>query len=97
MIVADVTFYPIGKGVSVGGTIDQVVKHMEENKSVRCYPNSMATVIECDNIDVLFDTVKDAEKFLESLGFPRIETILRIDNRTDVQNSVKRKIKYFKE
>ena len=97
MIVADVTFYPIGKGVSVGNTIEKVVKHMEENKSVNCYPNSMATVIECDNLDVLFDAVKDAEKFLENLGFPRIETILRIDHRTDVENSVERKIKHFEE
>ncbi|WMT51555.1 MAG: MTH1187 family thiamine-binding protein [Ferroplasma sp.] len=95
MIVADVTFYPIGKGVSVGDAIEKVVNHMEENKSVRCYPNSMATVIEGDNLDILFDIVKDAEKFLENLGFPRIETILRIDNRTDVENSVERKIKHF--
>ena len=97
MIVADVTFYPIGKGVSVGNTIEKVVKHMEENKSVKCYPNSMATVIECDNMDVLFDAVKDAEKFLENLGFSRIETILRIDHRTDIENSVERKIKHFNE
>ena len=97
MIVADVTFYPIGKGVSVGNTIEKVVEQMEENKSVKCYPNSMATVIECDNLDILFDAVKDAEKFLENLGFPRIETILRIDNRTDVENSVERKIKHFEE
>ena len=97
MIVAAVTFYPIGKGVSVGNTIEKVVKHMEENKSVKCYPNSMATVIECDNMDVLFDAVKDAEKFLENLGFSRIETILRIDHRTDIENSVERKIKHFNE
>ncbi len=95
MIVADVTFYPIGKGVSVGDAIEKVVNHIEKNKSVKCYPNSMATVIECDNLDILFDIVKDAEKFLENLGFPRIETILRIDNRTDVENSVERKIKHF--
>jgi uncharacterized protein (TIGR00106 family) len=97
MIVADVTFYPIGKGISVGDTIAKVVRHMEENKSVKCYPNSMATVIECNDVDILFDAVKDAEKFLENLGFPRIETILRIDNRTDVENSVERKISHFNE
>ncbi len=94
MIVADVTFYPIGKGVSVGDTIRKVVDRMKNNNSIKCYPNSMATVIECESIDVLMDAVKDAEKFIENLGFPRVETILRIDNRNDVDNSVKRKIKY---
>ncbi|WP_337861165.1 MTH1187 family thiamine-binding protein [Ferroplasma sp.] len=96
MIVADVTFYPIGKGVSVGDTIRKVIEYMKNNKSIKCYPNSMATVIECENIDILMDAVKDTEKFIESLGFPRIETILRIDNRTDIENSVERKIKYVK-
>jgi uncharacterized protein (TIGR00106 family) len=94
MIVADVTFYPIGRGVSVGDTIRKVVDRMKNNNSIQCYPNSMATVIECESIDVLMDAVKDAEKFIENLGFPRVETILRIDNRNDVDNSVKRKIKY---
>jgi uncharacterized protein (TIGR00106 family) len=96
MIVADVTFYPIGNGVSVGETIRKVVEYMKSNKHIKCYPNSMATVIECENMDMLMDAVKDAEKFIENLGFPRIETILRIDNRRDIENSVERKIKYVK-
>jgi uncharacterized protein (TIGR00106 family) len=96
MIIADVTFYPIGKGVSVGNIIGKVVKHMENNNTIKCYPNSMATVIECENIDILMDAVKDAEKFIEDLGFTRVETILRVDNRTDVKNSVERKMRYVK-
>lgn len=94
MIIADVTFYPIGKGVSVGDTIEKVVSRLKNNNSIKCYPNSMATVIECSNIDILMDAIKDAEKFIENMGFPRVETILRIDSRTDVENSVERKMKY---
>ncbi|MEM0140115.1 MAG: MTH1187 family thiamine-binding protein [Ferroplasma sp.] len=96
MIVADVTFYPIGKGVSVGDAIKDVIKRMKENTEIKCYPNSMATVIECKSMDILMDAVKDGEKFLESEGFPRIETILRIDNRMDLDNSVKRKLDSIK-
>jgi len=96
MIIADVTFYPIGKGVSVGDTIEKVVERLRSNSEIKCYPNSMATVIECKNIDVLMDAVKDAEKFIEDLGFPRVETILRIDSRTDVENTVEKKLKYVK-
>jgi uncharacterized protein (TIGR00106 family) len=96
MIIADVTFYPIGKGISVGDTIEKVVKHLKNNSEIKCYPNSMATVIECKNIDILMDVVKDTEKFIEDMGFPRVETILRIDSRTDVENSVERKMKHIK-
>jgi uncharacterized protein (TIGR00106 family) len=96
MIVADVTFYPIGKGISVGPAIKSAINKMKENKNIKVYPNSMATVIECNSLDVLMDAVKDTERFLESQGFPRIETILRIDNRNDVENSVERKLDAIK-
>ena len=46
MIVADVTFYPIGRGVSVGDTIRKVVDRMKNNNSIKCYPNSMASMEE---------------------------------------------------
>ena len=96
MIVADVTFYPIGMGISVGPAIKNVINKMKENKNITVYPNSMATVIECNSLDILMDAVKDAERFLESQGFPRIETILRIDNRNDVENSAKKKLDAIK-
>ncbi len=96
MIVADVTFYPIGKGISVGDTIKKVIERLKSNNEINCYPNSMATVIECKSMDVLFNAVMDAEKFLEKEGFPRIETILRIDNRMDIENTVKRKLDAIK-
>ncbi len=91
MIVADVTFYPIGKGISVGPVIKQAIDILRANR-VKCYPNSMATVIEADTIKELFSAIENAESFITSLGFQRVETIVRIDHRTDLENSVKRKI-----
>ena len=43
---------------------------------------------------MLKSTIPAIDIGIENLGFPRVETILRIDNRNDVDNSVKRKIKY---
>ena len=92
MIVADVTFYPIGSGVSAGKTIKGAIEKLKEG-NVKCYPNSMATVIESETMDDLFNSIKNAEEYLLSKGFLRVETIIKIDHRLDVENSVERKIK----
>ncbi|MHB1506457.1 MAG: MTH1187 family thiamine-binding protein [Cuniculiplasma sp.] len=92
MIVADVTFYPIGSGVSAGKTIKGAIDKLKEG-NVKCFPNSMATVIESETMDDLFNSIKNAEEYLVSEGFLRVETIIKIDHRIDVENSVERKIK----
>ena len=92
MIVADVTFYPIGSGVSAGKTIKGAIEKLKEGK-VECYPNSMATVIESKSLDEFFNAVKQAEEYIVSKGFLRVETIIKIDHRIDVENTVERKIK----
>ncbi len=91
MIVADVTFYPIGSDVSAGKTIKGAIDKLKEG-NVKCYPNSMATVIESETMDDLFNSIKNAEKYLISKGFQRVETIIKIDHRIDVGNSVERKL-----
>ena len=52
MIVADVTFYPIGTGVSAGKVIKGAIEKLKEG-NIKCYPNSMATVIESETMDDL--------------------------------------------
>ena len=92
MIVADVTFYPIGEGVSAGMAIRDAIAKLKES-GMKCYPNSMATVIEAKNLPSLFSAISDAENFLVSQGFKRVETIIRIDHRIDIENTVERKLR----
>lgn len=92
MIVADVTFYPIGKGISVSDAIKGVISRLKES-GLKVYPNSMATVIEAPDIDRLLKAVGEGEKYLTDLGYARVETILRIDHRLDLENSVERKLR----
>lgn len=96
MLVADVTFYPIGKGISVGETVKAAIAKLRES-GLKCYPNSMATVIEAESVDELFSAIAKAEKFLVTEGFPRVETIVRIDHRLDIENTVERKLKAIDE
>ncbi len=96
MLVADVTFYPIGKGVSAGQAVKGAIAKLRES-GLKCYPNSMATVIEAESVDELFSAISKAERFLVSEGFQRVETIVRIDHRLDVDNTVERKLKVIGE
>ncbi|HLH86544.1 MAG TPA: MTH1187 family thiamine-binding protein [Thermoplasmataceae archaeon] len=92
MIVADVTFYPIGKGTSASAAVLAALEAMKDDR-VQLYPNSMATVIQAGSLDEIFACVKRGEDTLLKMGFKRIETILRIDHRIDVENSVERKLR----
>jgi uncharacterized protein (TIGR00106 family) len=91
MIIADVTFYPVGKGESAGDTIRRAVEIMEKS-GVHCYPNSMATVLEAATLDEIFNAIKGAESEILRSGFKRVETIIKIDHRTDKENTVKHKL-----
>ena len=91
MIVADVTFYPIGKGISVADTIREAITGLR-SEGLKCYPNSMATVIETDTVEHLFSGISKVEASLVKAGFSRVETIIRIDHRVDVENTVARKL-----
>lgn len=92
MIVADVTFYPIGTGVSAGETIRAAIVKLRET-GIKCYPNSMATVLEARTLDEVFSAVSKVEAFIVSKGFKRVETIVKVDHRLDIENTVERKLK----
>ncbi len=92
MIVADVTFYPIGKGISVSDAIKGVISKLRES-GLKVYPNSMATVIEAPDMEKLLEAVRNGEKYLTDIGYTRVETILRVDHRLDLDNSVERKLR----
>lgn len=92
MIIADVTFYPIGKGVSAGETIKEAISKLRES-GVKCYPNSMATVLEAKTLDEIFNAISKVEAFIVSQGFQRVETIVKVDHRIDLENTVERKLK----
>lgn len=92
MIVADVTFYPIGKGISVSDAIKGAISKLRES-GLKVYPNSMATVIESPDMEKLLEAVRNGEKYLTDLGYSRVETILRVDHRLDLDNSVERKLR----
>lgn len=92
MIVAEVSFVPIGKGESVREYVIGAIRKLR-NSGLNAIPNSMATVIEGKNLDEIFGAVKSAEEEIFRMGAKRVDTILKIDHRIDTENSADLKMK----
>jgi uncharacterized protein (TIGR00106 family) len=96
MIIAEVTFTPIGKGESVGDYVIEALKTFKK-LGIKFIPNSMGTVIEANSIDEIFEAVKEAERSIIKMGVKRLDTILKIDHRIDKENSSEIKLKRISE
>jgi len=96
MIIAEVTFTPIGKGESVGDYVIEALKTFRK-LGIKFIPNSMGTVIEANSIDEIFEAVKEAERSIIKMGVKRLDTILKIDHRIDKENSSEIKLKRISE
>ncbi|WP_297217642.1 MTH1187 family thiamine-binding protein [Thermoplasma sp.] len=95
MILAEVTYIPIGPGTSASKYINAALEEFKKS-GIKFYPNSMGTVLEAKTIDEIFDVVKRGEKAILSMGIKRVETYIKIDDRIDVENSAERKLKALK-
>lgn len=96
MIIAEVTFTPIGKGESVGDYVIEALRTFRK-LGIKFTPNSMGTVIEADSIDKIFEAVKEAEESIIKMGVKRLDTIIKIDHRIDKENSSEIKLKRISE
>lgn len=92
MILAEVTYITIGKGVSAAEYVRKALNSFKKS-GIKYYPNSMSTVLEAPTIEEIFNAVKVAEKELIEAGVPRVITTMKIDHRVDLDNTVERKLK----
>lgn len=92
MIIAEVTFTPIGVGESVGDYVIEALRTFRKI-GIKFTPNSMGTVIEAATLDDIFLAVKAAEESILNMGVKRLDTIIKIDHRIDKDNSSELKLK----
>jgi len=91
MILTEVTYITIGKGVSAADYVNMALDYFRKS-GVKFYPNSMSTVIETKTVEDAFRIIAGAENTLIKAGVPRVETVIKMDHRTDLENSVDRKL-----
>ena len=97
MIQAEISVYPIGTSTTSSSFyIAKGIESIHNIKKVRYEINSMGTILESDNIDKIFEAVKNIMEVIHNLGVYRVEVILKIDSRNDKQAKMEEKVESIK-
>jgi uncharacterized protein (TIGR00106 family) len=97
MISAELTIIPIGTGeTSISKYIAAAVRALD-GMDVKYEISSMGTTIETGNPDMLFNAVKAAHEAVFMEGALRVATSIKIDDRRDLEKTIKEKISSVKE
>ena len=93
MIQAEISIYPIAtRTPSVSFYIAKAIESIENLESIKYEINSMGTVLEAENIDIIYEASKKMMNTVHNLGISRVEVIIKIDSRTDKHLKIKEKI-----
>jgi len=82
MIISQLSISPVGEGTSLSKYVKIVIEILKEN-NIKFKINDMATIIETENLDTLFNVVEKAHKSVIDAGAKRVITELKIDDRKD--------------
>lgn len=97
MIHAEISIYPIStKTTSLSFYIAKSVESIKNIDNLRYEINSMGTILESNDIDVINKASKNMIETVHNLGINRVEVILKIDSRTDKHVKMEEKIDSIK-
>ena len=81
MIQAEISIYPIAtKSTSVSFYIAKAIESVKDMENLRYEINSMGTILESDNIDIINKASKSMIETIHHLGINRVEVIIKIDS-----------------
>lgn len=96
MATAELTILPIGReGASVGDLLAQVAARLEAQDRVGFEIGPMGTSLEGDVSDIL-TLVGELQEVPLAAGVPRVYTVLKLDNRSDSQQTLREKVDSMK-
>jgi uncharacterized protein (TIGR00106 family) len=97
MIQAEISIYPMAtRTTSVSFYIAKAIESIKNIENLRYEINSMSTVLESDNIEIINNSVKSMIETVHNLGINRVEIIVKIDSRRDKQVRMEEKIESIK-
>jgi uncharacterized protein (TIGR00106 family) len=97
MIQAEISIYPMAtKTTSASFYIAKAIESIKNMKNLRYEINSMGTILESDDIDIINKASKKMIETVHHLGINRIEVIIKIDSRIDKQVRMEEKIESIK-
>ena len=97
MIQAEISIYPIAtKTTSASFYIAKAIESIQNIEDLRYEINSMGTILESKDIDVINLAVKKMMETVHNLGIARVETIIKIDSRRDKDLKMEEKLDSIK-
>jgi len=97
MIQAEISIYPMAtRTTSASFYIAKAIDSIKNIENIRYEINSMGTVLESDNIDVINDASKKMMDTVHNLGIDRVEVIIKIDSRKDKHVKMEEKVESIK-
>ena len=81
-VIAEVTTYPIGKGISLSKYVKEAMKVLKES-GLKYQIGPMSTSIETESVEELFELIGKMHNAIGEAGCQRISTAIRIDDRRD--------------
>ncbi len=90
-VIAEVTTYPIGMGISLSRYVKRAIKVLDEsNLDYEIGP--MSTTIEAGSVEQILEVIGKMHNAIGEAGCQRISTAIRIDDRRDKDREMMDKV-----
>ena len=76
--------------------IAKAIESIQNIENLRYEINSMGTVLESDNIEIIYAATKKMMDTVHNLGIDRVEVVIKIDSRRDKHVTMEEKIDSIK-
>ena len=97
MIQAEISIYPMAtKTTSASFYIAKAIESIKNMENLRYEINSMGTILESEDIDIINKASKNMIETVHHLGINRVEVIIKIDSRIDKQVKMEEKVESIK-
>ena len=97
MIQAEISIYPMAtRTTSVSFYIAKATESIQNINNLRYQINSMGTVLESEDINIIYDASKRMMETVHNLGINRVEVVIKIDSRKDKHVKMEEKIDSIK-
>ena len=97
MIQAEISIYPMAtRTTSASFYIAKAIESIQNIENLRYEINSMGTILESDNMDVINNAAKKMIETVHNLGIVRVEVIIKIDSRRDKHLKMEEKLDSIK-
>lgn len=91
-VIVEFSVIPIGESIGISRLVAAAVKELEKHR-VKHVTTPMSTIIEEDNLEKALQHIKVAHEAVFKAGARRVITVIKIDERRDVRQSMEDKLR----